>query len=410
MPKHQASPSREERQAAKDKRAKRAEARERARKRDRVSSSSSADEDDQNTQPPPRRSPRTSAEAPAPAAAPAPAPAAAPAPAPAPAPAEVIIPKEYSPSELNSNWLVAAGRTDEARRVVHPFKDHPAPTLNAPWAECGFAEGWEPGWGWDAIPAWLRVRMLAQGFDPTNPKNVRQLEKECWICKVGNVRPHLPFSMLTPTGFERQLLRRSEVEPDRARTAQLKRCQAALKILRSQCETVSNPGAEDRELYGCCQCCAFQTTLLLREVGPEIIMRVTGNDYAQVLLVRGRLVDGEVVLENLAEHDAKLINDHLEWSATHRMWARRSASSVYCSFDVLYLGVQDLQSKCDPGLRHPRRRLDRRPPRLKQCPIGASRPKSPIDLHAGALVLALHEPGRRHPDQQQLLSAGLRSI
>ena len=59
-------------------------------------------------------------------------------------------------------------------------------------------------------------------------------------------------------------------------------------------------------------------------------MRVTGNDYAQVLLVRGRLVDGEVVLENLAPYDAKLINDHLEWSATHRMWARRTASSV-CS-------------------------------------------------------------------------------
>ena len=37
--------------------------------------------------------------------------------------------------------------------------------------------------------------------------------------------------------------------------------------------------------------------------------------------VRGRLVNGKVVLENLAPHDAKLINDHLEWSEEHRCWA-----------------------------------------------------------------------------------------
>ena len=45
MPKHQASPSREQRQAAKDKRAKRAQARD-AKKRGRVPSSSSEDENE----------------------------------------------------------------------------------------------------------------------------------------------------------------------------------------------------------------------------------------------------------------------------------------------------------------------------------------------------------------------------
>ena len=59
-------------------------------------------------------------------------------------------------------------------------------------------------------------------------------------------------------------------------------------------------------------------------------LRVLGKEYDEKGMLRGRLVNGKVVLENLAPYDAKLINDHLEWSATHRMWARRTASSV-CS-------------------------------------------------------------------------------
>ena len=55
-----------------------------------------------------------------------------------------------------------------------------------------------------------------------------------------------------------------------------------------------------------------------------------GKEYDEKGMLRGRLVNGKVVLENLAPYDAKLINDHLEWSATHRMWARRTASSI-CS-------------------------------------------------------------------------------
>ena len=318
MPKHQASPSREKRQAAKDKRAKRAEARERARKRDRVSSSSSADEDDQNTQPPPRRSPRTSAEAPAPAAAPAPAPAAAPAPAPT---RPVIVPQEYSPPELNADWLRAAGRADEAALVVDPFAGHPAPPLGAPWARCGFASGWEPGWGWRAIPAWLRVRLEHQGFDSTNPESVRQLEKECAICKKYNLRPHNPISMLTPSGFQRWLLARAEAETDRTRARELIACEKKLRKLRQQCEQAANPGPEAKAELGCCELCSYRVLFALR---------VLGKEYDEKGMLRGRLVDGEVVLENLAPYDAKLINDHLEWSAQHRMWARRSASSV-CS-------------------------------------------------------------------------------
>ena len=319
MPKHQASPSREQRQAAKDKRAKRAEARERARKRDRVSSSSSEGEGEPTRQSQQPRGPGGRfAPAPAPAGAPAPAPAAAPAPAPA---RPVIVPQEYSPSELNANWLVSAGRDDEARLVVHPFKDHPAPPLNAPWARCGFAEGWEPGWGWNAIPAWLRVRLEHQGFDPTNPANVRQLEKECAICKKYNLRPHMPLSMLTPTGFETSLVRRAEVATDPARAAQLRKAQRKLHSLRSRCEQAAYPGAEAEAALGCCELCAWHV---------EFVLRVLGEDYEERGFVRGRLVDGEVVLENVAPHDATLINDHLEWSATHRMWARRTASSV-CS-------------------------------------------------------------------------------
>ena len=303
MPKHQASPSREQRQAAKDKRAKRAEARERARKRDRVSSSSSEGEGEPTRQSQQPRGPGGRF-------------------APAPAPARpVIVPQEYSPSELNANWLVSAGRDDEARLVVHPFKDHPAPPLNAPWARCGFAEGWEPGWGWNAIPAWLRVRLEHQGFDPTNPANVRQLEKECAICKKYNLRPHMPLSMLTPTGFETSLVRRAEVATDPARAAQLRKAQRKLHSLRSRCEQAAYPGAEAEAALGCCELCAWHV---------EFVLRVLGEDYEERGFVRGRLVDGEVVLENVAPHDATLINDHLEWSATHRMWARRTASSV-CS-------------------------------------------------------------------------------
>ena len=410
MSKPQRSPREEREQAKRSKQAKR----DRRKKRGRAKKASSSSEGEHEaprqspTKPPPRRSPRIRA----------PAPAAAPAPAPAPAAEEesssedetvVVTPVERDSATLRLQWLRAAGRVDEAEAFVHPFPSA-VPDADAEWAKSGFAPGWQPGWGWDAVPKWLQERLVAQGFDPTVPANVQQLEKECAICKKYNLRPHCPFSMLSPTAFGRRLLARAEVATDPARAAQLRTAQEALSQLRHSCEKRSNPGALDRERYGCCESCGLVCTFLLRKVGPEVLLRVTGKDYAVFGFVRGRLVNGKVVLENLAPHDAKLINDHLEWSATHRMWARRSASSVYCSFDVLYLGVQDLQSKCDPGLRHPRRRLDRRPTRLEQCPIGASRPKSPIDLHAGALVLALHEPGRRHPDQRQLLSAGRRSI
>ena len=320
MPKPQRSPSREERAAAKDKRAKRAQARD-AKKRGRVPSSSSEDEnepDRQNTQPPPRRSPRTSAEAPAPAAAPAPAPAAAPAPAPA---RPVIIPREYSPPALTKGWLISAARPEEAALVVDPFNDYPAPPLGTPWARCGFARGWEPGWGWLAIPAWLRVRLEHQGFDSTNPASVRQLEEECAICKKYNLRPHMPFSMLTPSGFQRWLLSRAEVEPNRARKRQLIDCEKALRNLRGRCNRAANPGPEAKAELGCCELCSYRIVFALR---------VLGKEYDEKGMLRGRLVTGQVVLENLAPYDAKLINDHLEWSATHRMWARRTASSV-CS-------------------------------------------------------------------------------
>ena len=325
MSKPRRSPREERDQAKRSKQDQRD--RRKKRGREKKASSSSEGEGEPTRQspskPPPRRSPRI--RAPAPAAAPAPAPAAAPAPAPA---RPVIVPREYSPSQLNADWLVSAGRPEEAALVVHPFADYPAPPLGTPWARCGFARGWEPGWGWAAIPAWLRVRHEAQGFDPTNPANVRQLEKELAICKKYNLRPHCPFSMLTPTGFGRRLLARAEVETDRARARELRAAERKLCDLRGKCEKYSNPGPEDRARYGCCECCGFVCTVLLRKVGPEVLLRVTGKDYAEWGFVRGRLVNGKVVLENLAPHDAKLINDHLEWSATHRMWARRSASSI----------------------------------------------------------------------------------
>ena len=159
---------------------------------------------------------------------------------------------------------------------------------------------------------------------------MRQLEKELAICKKYNLRPHCPFSMLSPTGFGRRLLARAEVETDRARARELRTAQRKLSDLRGNCEKRSNPGPDDRERYGCCESCGLVCTVLLRKVGPEVLLRVTGKDYAEWGFVRGRLVNGKVVLENLAPYDAKLVNDHLEWSATHRMWARRSASSVSC--------------------------------------------------------------------------------
>ena len=244
----------------------------------------------------------------------------------------MIIPREYNPAALNREWLVSAGRPDEAALVVDPFADHPAPPLGAPWARCGFARGWEPGWGWDAIPAWLRVRHVAQGFDPTDPANVRQLEEECAICKKYNLRPHNPLSMLTPSGFQRWLLSRAEVATSRARARQLLLCERELRKLRKRCERAANPGPEAKAELGCCELCSYRIVFALR---------VLGKEYDEKGMLRGRLVNGKVVLENLAPYDAKLINDHLEWSAQHRMWARRGVRRnvfVYCSA----LGVQRL--------------------------------------------------------------------
>ena len=315
MPKPQRSP-REAREEAK--RSKQAKRDQRKRRRAKKASSSSEGEHEPTRQspskPPPRRSPRI--RAPAPAAAPAPAPAAAPAPAPPP---PVIIPREYNPATLNAEWLVSAGRPEEAARVVDPFKDYPPPPLGAPWARCGFARGWEPGWGWNAFPAWLRVRHEAQGFDPTNPASVRKLEEECAVCKEADVRPFCPFSMLTPSGYQRWLLSRAEVATSRARARQLLLCERELRKLRKRCERAANPGPEAKAELGCCELCSYRIVFALR---------VLGKEYDEKGMLRGRLVNGKVVLENLAPYDAKLINDHLEWSAQHRMWARRSASSV----------------------------------------------------------------------------------
>ena len=318
MSKPRRSPREERDQAKRSKQDQRD--RRKKRGREKKASSSSEGEGEPTRQspskPPPRRSPRI--RAPAPAAAPAPAPAAAPAPAPA---RPVIVPREYSPSQLNADWLVSAGRPEEAALVVHPFADYPAPPLGTPWARCGFARGWEPGWGWAAIPAWLRVRLEHQGFDSTNPASVRQLEEECAICKKYNLRPHMPFSMLTPSGYQRWLLSRAEVATSRARARQLLLCERELRYLRKRCERAANPGPEAKAELGCCELCSYRVLFALR---------VLGKEYDEKGMLRGRLVNGKVVLENLAPYDAKLINDHLEWSAQHRMWARRTASSV-CS-------------------------------------------------------------------------------
>jgi len=329
MSKPQRSPREQREEAKRSKQAKRD--RRKKREREKKASSSSEGEHEPTRQnrrrPPPRR---------ARASAPAPAPAAAPAPPPAPAAEEesssedetvVVRPAEHDSAELRLTWLRAAGRDDEAAAFVHPFPSA-VPGVDATWTESGFARGWQPGWGWGAVAAWLQERLLAQGFDPTNPANVRQLEKELAICKKYNLRPHCPFSMLSPTGFERRLLARAERATDPARAAQLRTAQRKLHYLRGRCEVAANPGPDDRARYGCCESCGLVCTVLLRKVGPEVLLRVTGKDYAEWGFVRGRLVNGKVVLENLAPHDAKLINDHLEWSATHRMWARRSASSV----------------------------------------------------------------------------------
>ena len=329
MSKPERSPREEREQAKRSKQAKRD--RRKKREREKKASSSSEGEHEPTRQnrrrPPPRR---------ARASAPAPAPAAAPAPPPAPAAEEesssedetvVVTPVEYDSAALRLRWLRDAGRDDEAEAFVHPFPSA-VPGADVGWEESGFARGWQPGWGWGAVAAWLQERLLAQGFDPTNPANVRQLEKELAICKKYNLRPHCPFSMLSPTGFGRRLLARADRETVPARAAQLRTAQKALALLRDSCEKRSNPGPEDRARYGCCECCAWKCTFMLRRVGPEVLFRLTGKRYAQFRFVRGRLVNGKVVLENLAPHDAKLINDHLEWSATHRMWARRSASSI----------------------------------------------------------------------------------
>ena len=328
MSKPKRSPREEREQAKRSRQAKR----DRRKKREREKKASSSSEGEHEptrqspTKPPPRRSPRIRA----------PAPAAAPAPAPAPAAEEesssedetvVVTPVEYDSAALRLRWLRDAGRDDEAEAFAHPFPSA-VPGADVRWEESGFARGWQPGWGWGAVAAWLQERLLAQGFDPTNPANVRQLEKELAICKKYNLRPHCPFSMLSPTGFGRRLLARADRETVPARAAQLRTAQKALALLRDSCEKRSNPGPEDRARYGCCECCAWKCTFMLRRVGPEVLFRLTGKRYAQFRFVRGRLVNGKVVLENLAPHDAKLINDHLEWSATHRMWARRSASSI----------------------------------------------------------------------------------
>lgn len=318
MSKPRRSPREERDQAKRSKQDQRDRRKKRGREKKASSSSEGENQPDRQSpsKPPPRRSPRI--RAPAPAAAPAPAPAAAPAPAPA---RSVIIPREYNPPALNADWLTAAGRPEEAALVVDPFKDYPPPPLGAPWARCGFARGWEPGWGWNAFPAWLRVRHEAQGFDPTNPANVRQLEEECAICKEGDVRPFCPFSMLTPSGYQRWLLSRAEVATSRARARELLLCERKLRKLRKRCERAANPGPEAKAELGCCELCSYRVLFALR---------VLGKEYDEKGMLRGRLVNGKVVLENLAPYDAKLINDHLEWSATHRMWARRTASSV-CS-------------------------------------------------------------------------------
>ena len=66
--------------------------------------------------------------------------------------------------------------------------------------------------------------------------------------------------------------------------------------------------------------------------------------------------------------------------------------------DLFYLGVQDLQRKVDSGLRHPRRRLGRRPDRTKQRPdIARTLPDSLVDVHTGAHVIARRDASRRHP-------------
>ena len=222
----------------------------------------------------------------------------------------MIIPREYNPAELNREWLVSAGRPEEAALVVDPFADHPAPPLGAPWARCGFARGWEPGWGWNAFPAWLRVRHEAQGFDPTNPASVRKLEEECASANRRPLSPSMPRRRLpavAPVG--------AKVEPDR-RARQLVACEKARTLEAMRGRRVSGPEAEARRAAG-------SAARFVRAAGP-------GQGVDEKGMLRGRLVNGKVVLENLAPYDAKLINDHLEWSATHRMWARRTASSV-CS-------------------------------------------------------------------------------
>ena len=244
MSKPQRSPREAREEAKRSKQAKRDRRKKREREKKASSSSEGEHEPDrQNRRRPPRRA-RASA----------PAPAAAPAPAPAPAAEEesssedetvVVRPAEHDSATLRLNWLRAAGRDAEAAAFVHPFPSA-VPSVDATWDESGFARGWQPGWGWGAVAAWLQERLLAQGFDPTNPANVRQLEKELAICKKYNLRPHCPFSMLTPTGFGR----RSGVETDRARARERGRRS-------SSCPTCGKCGrsnrVSDRERYGCCR-------------------------------------------------------------------------------------------------------------------------------------------------------------
>ena len=220
-----------------------------------------------------------------------------------------------------TNWRVKryVQELAEARRLSRRL-----PRLvrdDVPPIDGGFQQ---PGWRRKGPqPAWLASGVAAVGGDITDPKHAKWRDELASLCKPRDVRVHVPARNVTASRWIRGLkVQAMLVETDEARSRallDLARDATALRY-RARAAALKNAPRDDRgrlRMPSCCQCCLTRAVAHIRASGGKCRAVQIKDCYAWLEgnKIRARYTGTE-----------DLVNDHLEWSEVHRMWARRPVS------------------------------------------------------------------------------------
>ena len=182
----------------------------------------------------------------------------------------------------------------------------------------------QPGWRRKGPqPAWLASGVAAVGGDITDPKHSKWRDELASLCQPCDVRVPVPARNVTASGWMRGLrVQAMLVETDEARSQALLDLVRDATNLRFRARTAARKNAP-RDLHGrlrmpsCCQCCLTRAVAHIRASGGKCRAVQIKDCYAW-------LEGNKIRARYTGTQD--LMNDHLEWSEVHRMWARRPVS------------------------------------------------------------------------------------